>query len=998
MNKSKLHISKIFPALACLILLLSFSLSSHAQVNTFFIKGATTHSIEISFVNEEIEIVKGEIISNVLKIKNTSSDSLKVYISLNQPPLWKTLFISDRMYAIPDNDSIFIPVRIIPAAMMKGDTKYYINAFIENENREQIAGAYFFASTERISRWDMIANPDQRIYFKNDENTAGFDLSLTNTGNEKQDLLMTMSNIKSSLIVMDSNDKPQKVNKWDFSLEPEEDTTLSYRVKYTEGQRNFKNIDIENYNPESLNEEKHFSLFFHSEEPRRINHSNTSRNTKIDFIKLQSEKKVNPFGSDVLPLSAYLRVTNLLDDVVFSSLHLRGQKSFNNGGNLFYNTSMYFSSQSNFYGENYIKNIPWYIGYFDNNKSFQIGNVNGGALGVQSSGKGAKGEIKFLPNQWGGGYYVRSPYIFEKPRLESWGLHHRLELDNFTNLTQYSHSHHYSADIITDVISVAPKLRLKQKHTITFTGALSNRQHYADPNNRFNKQGYLVGAGYTSNFFERRWKLNLRGSYTSKGFGSYGFERWFANHRSRVSITKDFELSMINNYNHYRYDKDHYNYIAGYNKNYYFFNSLNFHSARYFPNLKPGIFYDIKYGYGYNFHVTGLNLAYSKYDITRNLQMSFNSMLGMSRIVNEPDSKSQFVCKLNTMIRYHNFSFTGFYNYGPYSPAMVHYKEQNNIIPQNVRVSLIHQYLFKNRHLVLQSMVSYGYVNMNNHHSVNISPELYYFTNSGWRISINPAYTYYSSKFSTNYNDLPSYVGYEDWEFQRYSHDNFLVSVGVKKDFGIPIPTTYNRYANMSFVAFYDLNGNNVQDEDEPGLGNIVIQVGDWSIITKSNGRASLKNVDPGNFEYSVLSLENLKGWFPMINDSLKIFKDELINIPFVKGVKIYGSVYIDQEDLKPMEDKKLDISGIKISATNGHTFNTLTGSDGGFEFYMPFGEYTISLDENILNGRYYLVQNNYKVDLTGQVDNLFITFHILEKKRKVKIKRFDDNGEEIDE
>jgi len=292
-------------------------------------------------------------------------------------------------------------------------------------------------------------------------------------------------------------------------------------------------------------------------------------------------------------------------------------------------------------------------------------------------------------------------------------------------------------------------------------------------------------------------------------------------------------------------------------------------------------------------------------------------------------------------------------------------------------------------------MLSYGYVNMNNHHSVNISPELYYFTNSGWRFSINPAYTYYSSKFSTNYNDLPSYVSYEDWEFQRYSHDNFLVSVGVKKDFGIPIPTTYNKFANMGFVAFYDLNGNNVKDEDEPGIENIVIRVGDWNIITKSNGRASLKNAEPGNFEYTVLSLENLKGWFPLADDSLKIFKDEIINIPFVKGVKIYGSVYIDQEDLKPMEEKKLDISGIKISATNGQTFNTLTGHDGGFEFYLPFGEYTISLDENILNGRYYLVQNNYKVDLTGQVDNLFITFHILEKKRNIKIKRFDENGEE---
>ena len=114
MKKTLLHIKKIIPAITGLVLLLHLCHSSFSQVNTFFIKGATTHSIEISFVNEEIEINKGEIISNVLRIKNISSDSLKVFVSLNYPPFWKTLFVSDRMYEISANDSIFIPVRIIP--------------------------------------------------------------------------------------------------------------------------------------------------------------------------------------------------------------------------------------------------------------------------------------------------------------------------------------------------------------------------------------------------------------------------------------------------------------------------------------------------------------------------------------------------------------------------------------------------------------------------------------------------------------------------------------------------------------------------------------------------------------------------------------------------------------------------------------------------------------------------------------------------------------------
>jgi hypothetical protein len=989
MIKSTKHIKNIlFITLTCGFIFLY--LISFAQENKINGNGLFNTSIEASFLQKEVVIVKGQIISNVLRIKNSSEQPISLYANLNFPSNWKTLFNSDKLYTIPAMDSIFIPVRIIPAYMMFGNTKYYINVFIEDENRSQIAMDYFFGSTKKISQWELKVNPDTRIYFKNNENTAAFDIKVLNTGNENQDLMLTMAKSRYSLIVMDSTGKAVTDFKHDFSLDPKKDTTFNYTVKYVEGERNFKNIDIENYNPAYYNEEKQYSLYFHSEEPRRFNHSNISRNAKVDFVNLVNDNKVNPFGSDVLPLSAYLRVSNLLEDVVFSSLHLRGQKYFNNGGTLLYNTSLYFSSQENFYGDNYVKNIPWYIGYFDDKKSIQAGYVNGGAIGVQSSGKGIKGEIKFLPDNWAGGYYIRSPYFFEEARLESYGFHHRIELDNFSNLTQYSHSHHKSADMITDVISVSPKFRLKRKHTINFTGALSNRYSYIDPSNTNSRQGYLAGAGYSSYFFQNKWKLNIRGSYTSKGFGAYGFERWFVNHHSSFTIRKDFELMIVNNYNQYKYDPQHYNYITGYDNNYFFFNSLNLYSSKYFRSVTPGIFYDIRNNLGYNFHSRGFNLSYSKYNINENLQFSLINTIGFSRIINQPVSDEHFMYKLNTMIRYHNWGFIGFYNYGPTTPAMIYMKIQNNIMPQNLRVSLSHQYMFGNRHLVLQSMLSYMFTNIYNHHSINYSPELFYFTNSGWRFSINPVYTLYSSKFTANYVNLPDYIADQDYDFQRYTHDNFTVSIGVKKDFGIPIPTTFNEFSNIGFTTFYDVNGNKVQDENEPGIENIHIRVGNWSMITSTTGKANLKNANHGSYEFAVNSLVDLKGWFPLVSDSLPVYLDEDVNIPFVKGAKIYGSVFIDQEKIVSSEEKKTDISGIKISATNGKTFNTLTGADGSFEFYLPFGEYIISLDETILNGRYYIMKNNYKINLDGQVENMYISFNIYEKKRKVRVKKFD--------
>jgi hypothetical protein len=986
----------ILTLLVCLVILLTGSYNTcPAQGSNVFNKVSLAESLKVSFTKGDIEIDKGQVISNVLRVYNSSDQDVNIYISLNYPPQWKSLFNSNKLYSIAANDTLYVPVRIIPATLMKGDTKYFINAYIEDEERRAVSSEYFFASTERLSEWEISVNPDRRVYFKNNENLADVDVNLLNKGNEKQDMLFTVSTANSNILIMDSTEKPINKFEHDLSLNPEEDTTFSYKIKHIEGERNFKSIDIENYNPGTLNDEKHFSIFYNSEEPRREKYNNTSRSAKVDFVKLSNDKKINPYGSDVLPLSAYLRVSNLMDDVVFSSLHLRGQKYFNNGGQLLYNTSFYFSSQENFYDENYGRNIPWYVGYFDANKNLQMGYVNGGAIGVQSSGKGIKGEIKFLPHHWAGAYYVKSPYFFSGNRLESYGLHHRMEYTNFSNETRYSRSHHKYAKIITDVLSVNPRLRLFKKHTITFTGALSNRYNYMRADSTYAKQGYLAGLGYSSSFFDNIWRLNLRGTYTSKGFGANGYERVYANHRSRIRVSQNLDVSVLNNYNQYNYDNEFYNYRPGYDKNYYFYNSINFYSSKYLGSFKPGVFYDIRNHWGYNFHSRGLNLSYNKYNVTKNLQVSLINTLGLVRIVNLPGSKEHFNYKFNTMVRYRSMSFTGYYNFGPLSPSMVLSKEQNNISPQTIRASFMHMYLFNNRHLALQSRASYMYTNIYSHHSLNISPELFYFTNSGWRFSINPTFTFYSSKIRINDFDFPSYIDEGNYEIQRHANDHFLISLGVKKDFGIPIPTTFNEYSDITFKAFYDLNGNKVQDEEEPGIENIVIKAGNWSVITKANGQASFENANPGRFEFDVLSLADLKGWFPMIPDTLTIYEDMEFNIPFVKGVKVYGSVFIEFEDTNTGDEKRIDKGGIKISATNGYLYSTLTGSNGNFEFYLPFGEYTISLDENILNGRYSLVKNNYKLDLTKEVENMYLTFHIVEKKRTIRVKRFGENLEE---
>ena len=90
-----------------------------------------------------------------------------------------------------------------------------------------------------------------------------------------------------------------------------------------------------------------------------------------------------------------------------------------------------------------------------------------------------------------------------------------------------------------------------------------------------------------------------------------------------------------------------------------------------------------------------------------------------------------------------------------------------------------------------------------------------------------------------------------------------------------------------------------------------------------------------------------------------------------------------------------LDLSKIKISVTDstGKSFYTLTGTGGEFQFYVPYGKYILNMDETILDGNFSLAQNNVNVNLKEGSESLYYSFYVIERQRKINIKKFDSNG-----
>jgi len=123
----------------------------------------------------------------------------------------------------------------------------------------------------------------------------------------------------------------------------------------------------------------------------------------------------------------------------------------------------------------------------------------------------------------------------------------------------------------------------------------------------------------------------------------------------------------------------------------------------------------------------------------------------------------------------------------------------------------------------------------------------------------------------------------------------------------------------------------------------------------------------------------------------------EYVAVPFVKGVKIYGKVHVDKDVLSEKISFLPELGGIKITAQNGKEIHTLTENDGSFVFYAPYGDYKIIFDEKVLGNRYTLLQNNIQVKIDKDVESIFVTFNIVEKRRKVSVKRFSSSGAIID-
>lgn len=934
---------------------------------------ANAQQFIVAFDKSETPIVQGELLTNVIKIVNPTNTSKDVKINIDYPAEWKQIGSLKQVYTIASGDSVFVPLRLMPTKAIGGNNRFMINVNVLDINDKYLGEATIWAYTKKQTSWVVNSNNGNVLYFKNGENKTKFNINILNTGAEKQRITMTLNNLSMFSNVYDSLGVAKTVKPIQLNLESREDTTLAFEYRHESAERNNQRIDIESHKPSTNNESKTFSLFVNTEEPNLGEEGAYRANQRIIFKKLSDEVVSNPNVFTSLPLIVDYNVSNLLDNVSFSTLNIRGNAQVNNSAQIMYNFQA--GATSNNYADA-LQNSNYYFGYFHNKGNLQLGYVNGGLMGLQSFGRGVKAGYQVHKRVLVNAFYTTNNDRFGKTFLTAKGASAHIKYYKQNKLIlEYGESDNKNTNVFTRVLNTRTSLNFLRTQTINF--ALSNSWNEIGITNK-NTFGQFYMVNYAGNFFKNKLSINHGLGNSNSNYSNTGISRLFYNHRSRYMFSDRYSLTLVNSYSKTASTL----YFNGNLTS--LINQLSLTRAFKFQSIQFAAFYNTFQFTASQNLVRGVSLNHSTFNPKEYTRFSANIEAG----INTPKDTSTNVKSLpflmfNSLLFYKTLTVNARYIMGAYGTTPV--VNTNAGAQQILSTSIQHQYLFKNTKFMLQTGLNYYYNNLFKQHSINLFPEIYYYTASGWRFRGSLNYNVISGQALKNvYNN-----NFASDEVPRVTTQGVFISAGVRKQFNVPMPSRKNKYTDAEFIVFFDVNGNGVKDRNERAFENVVIRFGEDEVITNEDGTARITNAHAGLNKIVIMPLEEVTAWFANVNDSMLLLKNKPIYIPFVKGVKIKGKVSIRREKIAVDALEPFDLSLIKITAKGIKNYSSLTQNDGSFEFYLPFGTYELNFDEQVLGDKFKLTRNNLKLDVTKDTDGLVVSFLVIEKTRKIIKKVF---------
>jgi hypothetical protein len=966
-------------------------------------------------MNYDFMTKEGEVVTNVLSVKNVNGIARQFYLEIGCPNDWKVLTSSQRVYEIAPDDSIFIPIRLLPNLQtMKGSTKYNVSVFVVGTDGRTHAVCSFQVGKPKRVDWTMTVLPRSRIYFLNDQYETSLGINVANNGEEAQDVNLSWKVLGQGLTLQTENLKNSSFV--DFSVDTDSDTTLTFNATLLKPQRNVRRVDLTDYRPTSLLDARKYTIYFRGAEPKNVKGRSSKSvtanvvklNSAVDFIKLSNNFTVNSYGSSVIPLTWYSNVFNVLGIQPILMNVLNVNMPLQNNAYFRANLQHVFT----FYtpGAYTLRNFNGMASYSSSKLSFNVGGgarlmipMLQGTLANGGVGSGISASYRLNKNFLVASSGSLLPRLFATPitaRSISAGAAYLSDDNNLELALGYARTQLTQIPTNTNDYMTGFSYRFLKRHRVNFRLGLSQvNQNVGLPGQSTIFNVNWMG-GYSGSFLNNRLNqaFNAQNRQFINVFSGQINNTFFAQSRTMWQITKGFNTIFSVGFQQSTFTN------GGVT-----FDQLNIPVALAFGIKKlerfitmPSLFYNYSETNLGILRFRGINLNKSFTDMDKNIRMSINLMGGYNRFSDTINHPELFTANTFFMIAWRTLSANVRYNYGPLGLIAVKNFHYNGArYPQYIFSNLNYQYVFKENRFVSEWSLNHSWNNQTFANNLNFGPQLYYFTKNRWRFDV---------RFFYGLNARNNDRAIEFYQFQGFNSipepeekitltSNFNLSFGIKKDFGIPLPEKFRKvkYVDANFVAFLDFNGNKVMDNDEVPLENIVIKVNGHEVLTDQDGKSKFVNIPVGTYEHRVVPLVDLDGWFTYSMDSIEIVGSQYY-VPFTRGVKVAGSIVLDREKFTKDVLATLDLSGIKIFTidTLGNTVATLTDYNGNFNFYVPYGNYILAMDEEVLGDRFYIAQNYIPMDLYEGMDGFYQSFFIIEKRRTVKKKKFNEKGELI--
>lgn len=960
-----------------IVLIISLLLMSGLHIN------AQVGAIEVSFRYASTEVKDEGLASNVLVIKNRSGQEQEVQVQLITPHGWQLWGNSMRTITVAARDSAFIPVRVSSGENLKGSLVYELNALVSSRGIT-IFNALWSISLVRSSAW-VVTTSGNKLYFSQGADTASVYLRLSNNGNSDERLLM-QAQAPVGLAFKTSEGYVQQIEKSVF-LPSGKDTILRLPLKLlTQNFREKQSVDYE---------KEIYRLKFTVLSQGQIRRAARQWTGAIECFKLDSETKIEASRFSALPLAVDFNTYNIVSNFTYATLNLSGTKQFerHNGLlNYYYQTDFL---QNQFDVESFMGNYH-YAGYFNDIMTLEVGNLSMNKTGLGISGKGISGSYTYGKHTVGG-IYLRQPNLLDETTGSGFGSFYtyntqKLRADLYAQMSD-SKIQKTEASIATADIS----WQFLPRHRLRIGGGYSAETHNWITDSALVVNGYLARFGYNTTIHKFNFAANAY----------YGSPRYLAQNgilsaNTSLSYSMDGNNSLSILASLFKYDPERYS------------RGKLIHDSIYNDRSRVQLKYNKRqgadsYGVGPVWYIMRSSFLHSdNYGVdldyrTRSGQVSVfaNAFMGTMNFPEIDELETIFVANTRASFRYKNMNASVRYYYGPYTTMDQLEYIRTSFNPQKVYLNILHDWWLFNDYFNLHTGLNYYYASYQKRNQFNFLPELFYRARSGFVFSVYARHMIFGhgeydrsivrSGIETTINQKATSYGYTE------------IGAGIK--FNLNMPTSMPRNYDARFVVFQDANGNGVLDGNEHGIPNVLVRATvdnpmrdidgndfnndtkEYSLITDDKGVVSFRNLPKGSYIVETIPL-TVQGAMADIKRFYKeVTSNKTLFLPYSDGARLSGSILVQRD--RHGTQRNVLIDNIRVTATNNvdnSSYSSLTDRDGRFVMYLPGGEYTVSINESVVDQRFMFVENDIVLKIAASAGSYVVNFQLEERQRTIRM------------